>query len=228
VNGLDRLNNFMIEGIDNNIEQDNNLTAIVLPADAIAAIDVSTTTYDPEMGRAGAAAVNVIMKSGTNSLHGSLFEYHSNGDLQARNVFAASVPHSVHNQFGGSLGGRIKRDKLFVFGDFHRSRDLMGQLATPTIPTMDMRAGNFTASPTTIYDPQTGNVATGTGRTPFPNQIIPSSRISPIFAQYMSFLPPPTISALSNNCSARVRPAPAGPAARAAPLCKEVRRVFDM
>jgi hypothetical protein len=199
VNGLDRLNNFMIEGIDNNIEQDNNLTAIVLPADAIAAVDVSTTAYDPEMGRAGAAAVNVIMKSGTNSFHGTLFEYHSNSDLQARNVFAASVPHSVHNQFGGSLGGRIKRDKLFVFGDFQGSRDLVGQLATPTIPTMDMRAGNFAASPTTIYDPQTGNVATGTGRTPFPNQIIPSSRISPIFAQYMSFLPPPTSSALSNN-----------------------------
>jgi hypothetical protein len=56
----------MIEGIDNNIEQDNNLTAIVLPADAIGSIDVSTSAYDPELGRAGAASVNVIMKSGSN------------------------------------------------------------------------------------------------------------------------------------------------------------------
>jgi hypothetical protein len=199
VNGLDRLNNFMIEGIDNNIEQDNNLTAIVLPADAIAGVDVSTTVWDPEIGRAGAAAVNVIMKSGTNSFHGSLFEYHNDSDLQSRNVFALSVPHAVHNQFGGSVGGPIKKDKLFFFSDYQGSRDLVGQLATPTIPTTAMRLGNFTASPTTIYDPLTGNTANGTGRTPFPGQIIPTSRISPIFNEYMAFLPQPTLPTLTNN-----------------------------
>jgi hypothetical protein len=199
VNGLDRLNNFMIEGIDNNIEQDNNLTAVVLPADAIAAVDVSTSAYDPEMGRGGGAVVNVIMKSGSNRFHGSLFEYHRDSDLQSRNVFAATVPHGVYNQYGGSIGGRIKRDKLFFFGDYQGSRNLDGQLATPTIPTTDMRAGNFAASTTTIYDPNTGNTATGTGRTPFPNQTIPTARISPIAAQYLSFLPPPTSSTLSNN-----------------------------
>jgi hypothetical protein len=199
VNGLDRMNNFMIEGIDNNIEQDNNLTAIVLPADAIAGVDVSTSVYDPEIGRAGAAAVNVIMKSGSNAFHGSLFEYHNDSDLQSRNVFAVSVPHAVHNQYGGSAGGRIKKDKVFFFADYQGSRDLVGQLATPTIPTLAMRSGDFTASPTTIYDPLTGNTATGVGRTPFPGQIIPASRISPIFQQYMSFLPAPTLPGLSNN-----------------------------
>ena len=199
INGLDRLNNFMIEGLDNNIEEDNNLTAIVLPADAIAAVDVSTSAWDPELGRAGAAAVNVIMKSGTNGFHGSLFEYHSNSDLQARNVFASSVPHGVHNQFGGSAGGRILRDRLFYFADYQGSRDLVGQISTPTIPTLDMRAGNFTASPTVIYDPQTGNTATGAGRTPFPGQMIPSTRISPIFQKLMSFLPAPTSGGFSTN-----------------------------
>jgi hypothetical protein len=198
VNGLDRLNNFMIEGLDNNIEEDNNLTAIVLPADAIAAVDVSTSAWDPELGRAGAAAVNVIMKSGTNSFHGSLFEYHSNSDLQDRNVFATTVPHGVHNQFGGSAGGHIKRDKLFFFADYQGSRDLTGQLATPTIPTMAMRQGDFTASKTTIYDPATGT-ATGTGRTPFPNQMILPSRISPITAQLLSYLPAPTLPGLATN-----------------------------
>src|SRR5580698_5738875 len=147
VNGLDRLNSFMIEGLDNNIEEDNNLTAIVLPADAIAAVDVSTTVYDPEFGRAGAASVNVIMKSGSNAFHGSLFEYHSDSDLQARNVLATSVPHGVHNQFGGSAGGHIIKDKLFYFADYQGSRDLVGQIATPTIPTVAMRNGDFTASP---------------------------------------------------------------------------------
>jgi len=87
VNGLDRLNNFMIEGLDNNIEADNNLTAVVLPADAIQQVMVSTTDYDPEFGRIGAAAINVIMKSGTNAFHGSLFEYHNDSDMQARNFF---------------------------------------------------------------------------------------------------------------------------------------------
>jgi hypothetical protein len=199
VNGLDRLNSFMIEGLDNNIEEDNNLTAIVLPADAIAAVDVSTTVYDPEFGRAGAASVNVIMKSGSNAFHGSLFEYHSDSDLQARNVLATSVPHGVHNQFGGSAGGHIIKDKLFYFADYQGSRDLVGQIATPTIPTVAMRNGDFTASPTVIYDPLTGNTATGTGRTPFPGNEIPTNRISPIFTQLMSFLPAPTLPGLANN-----------------------------
>lgn len=198
VNGLDRLNNFMIEGLDNNIEQDNNLTAIVLPADAIGSVDVTTTAYDPELGRAGAAAVNVIMKSGSNSFHGSLFEYDRNSALQARNFFATAVPHTVYNQYGGSLGGRIIRDKLFFFGDYQGSRDLAGQIAIPTVPTAAMRVGNFSASPTTIYDPQTGT-ATGAGRTPFPNQTIPTGRISSIATQYLGLLPAPTSSALAQN-----------------------------
>ena len=79
---------------------------------AIAAVDVSTSAYDPEMGRAGGAVVNVIMKSGSNVFHGSLFEYHNDSDLQSRNFFATSVPHGVHNQYGASAGGHIKRDKL--------------------------------------------------------------------------------------------------------------------
>jgi hypothetical protein len=202
VNGLDRLNNFMIEGLDNNIEADNNLTAVVLPLDAIQTVSVSTTDYDPEFGRVGAAAVNVIMKSGSNALHGSLFEYHNDSDLQARNFFSYTppkVPHGIHNQYGGSVGGHIIRDKLFYFADFQGTNDIVGQIATPTIPTAAMRIGNFSASPTVIYDPSTGNTATGAGRTPFPNQQIPLSRISPIFNDYMGLLPEPTLSGLITN-----------------------------
>jgi hypothetical protein len=132
-----------------------------MPADAIGSVNVSTTAYDPEVGRTG--AVNVIMKSGTNSFHGSLFEYHSNNALQARNLFdtTGTTPHAVHNQYGASAGGHILRDRLFYFADYQGSRDLVGQLATPTIPTAAMRTGNFAASPTVIYDPSTGNTATG-------------------------------------------------------------------
>ena len=195
VNGLDQRNNYMLEGVDNNVE---NLTGVIVPADAIASVDVSTTNYEPELGRAGGAVVNVIMKSGTNDFHGSLFEYHRDSDLQARNFFATSVPHGVYNQFGGSIGGRIKRDKLFFFADYQGSRNIDGQIAFPTIPTMPFRAGDLSASPTTIYDPATG-AADGTGRQPFSGNQIPSSRISSIATQYLAFLPPPTKSGLVQN-----------------------------
>jgi hypothetical protein len=194
VNGLDQRNNYMIEGLDNNVE---NLTGIIPPADAIANVDVSTTNYDPELGRAGGAVTNVVLKSGTNSYHGSAFEYNRVNALQARDPFSATAaPHSVYNQYGGSFGGRIKRDKLFFFGDYQGSHDISGQTNLVTIPTLAFRKGDLSASPTTIYNPTTG-AANGTGRIPFAgNQVGP---ISPIAAKLLSFLPAPTNAALTNN-----------------------------
>ena len=195
VNGLDQRNNYLIEGVDNNVE---NLTGIIPPADAIATVDVSTTNYDPELGRAGGAVTNVTLKSGSNQFHGTAFEYHHDNDIQAKNVFASSTPHSVYNQFGGSLGGRVIKDRLFFFGDYQGSRDVFGNSNLPTIPTMAFRGGDLSASSTTIYDPATGS-STGTGRTPFPNNQIAASRISPISAKILSFIPPPTRSGLTTN-----------------------------
>src|SRR5215472_1724915 len=188
VNGLDQRNNYMIEGLDNNVE---NLTGIIPPADAIATVDVSTTNYDPELGRAGGAVTNVTLKSGTNRFHGSAFEYHRDNDLQARNVFASTTPHSVYNQFGGSLGGRIRKDRLFFFGDYQGSRDVFGNTNLPTIPTLPFRTGDLSASPTIIYDPATGT-PTGMGRAPFAGNQIPVTRISPIASKILSFIPAPT------------------------------------
>jgi hypothetical protein len=195
VNGLDQRNNYMIEGVDNNVE---NLTGIIPPADAIATVDVSTTNYDPELGRAGGAVTNVTLKSGTNRFHGTAFEYHRDNDLQARNVFASATPHSVYNQFGGSLGGRIMRDKLFFFGDYQGSRDVFGNTNLPTIPTPAFSNGDLRAAPTVIYDPATGN-PDGTSREPFPNNQIASNRMSPIASKILSFIPVPTRSGFTNN-----------------------------
>ena len=197
VNGLDQRNNYMIEGLDNNVE---NLTGIIPPADAIANVDVSTTNYDPELGRAGGAVTNVVLKSGTNSYHGSAFEYNRVNALQARDPFSTTpAAHAVYNQFGGSFGGRIKRDKLFFFGDYQGSRDIAGQTNVVTMPTMAFRSGNLSASPTIIYDPKTGT-PDGKNRTPFANNRIDPSRISPIASRLLSFLPPPTNpTALNNN-----------------------------
>jgi len=195
VNGLDQRNAYAIEGVNNNVE---NLTGIIPPPDAIATVDVSTTNYDPELGHAGGAVTNVTLKSGTNDFHGSAYEYHRNNELQARNVFATSVPHTVYNQFGGTFGGRIIRDKLFFFGDYQGSRDVLGNSNIPTIPTLPFRAGDLSASTTTIYDPATGN-PDGTGRTPFANKQIPTNRISPIAQKILSFIPAPTRAGLTTN-----------------------------
>src|SRR5438876_7782248 len=124
-------------------------------------------------------AVTIFMRSA--------FEYHRDATLQARNVFASSVPHTVYNQFGGAGGGRIIRDKLFVFGDYQGSRDINGASNLPTIPTLAFRQGDLSASTTTIYDPATGN-ADGTGRAPFSDKQIPLSRISPIAQKILAFL----------------------------------------
>ncbi len=195
VNGLDQRNNYMLEGVDNNVE---SLTGIVPPAEAISSVDVSTTNYDPELGRAGGAVTNVTLKSGTNDFHGSLFEFHRDNRLQAKNVFASSVPHTVYNQFGGTFGGRVKKDKLFFFGDYQGSRDVLGNSNLPTIPTLPFRSGDLTESPTIIYDPSTGN-PDGTGRTAFLNKQIPSNRISPIAQRILGFIPAPTRPGLNTN-----------------------------
>jgi len=198
VNGMGRqMNNYQLEGIDNNIDT-GNLTAVVLPAEAIATVDVSTSNYDPEFGRAGGAVTNVTMRSGTNGYHGSLFEFHQDRAIRATQAFATSKPGMVYNQFGGTMGGRIIRDRLFFFGDYQGSRDHFGNSNLTTIPTMAFRQGDLSASPTTIYDPATGN-ADGTGRTPFPDKLVPLNRIDSQVQKILSFLPPPTSPGLQTN-----------------------------
>ena len=200
VNGLDQRNNYMIEGLDNNVE---NLTGIIPPADAIANVDVSTTNYDPELGRAGGAVTNVVLKSGTNSYHGSAFEYNRVNALQARDPFSSTpAAHSVYNQFGGAFGGRIKRDKLFFFGDYQGSRDIAGQTNVVNVPTAAFRGGNLSAFTGAIYDPTTGvktGPLAGTGRSLFPGNIIPANRISQIATKLLGFMSPTTSSGPTNN-----------------------------
>jgi hypothetical protein len=129
VNGLDQRNNYMIEGVDNNVE---NLTGIIPPADAIATVDVSTTNYDPELGRAGGAVTNVTLKSGTNEFHGTLFEYHRDNDLQARNVFASATPHRVFITSLAAASGAASSGTSF--SSSATTREAATSSATPTCP----------------------------------------------------------------------------------------------
>src|SRR6202795_63198 len=165
VNGqLREGNNYQIEGIDDN-ERTGLLQILVPPLEAIQTVDVSTSNYDAELGRASGAVTNVILKSGTNSFHGAAYEFAQNSYFNARNFFSPSVGHLAYNYFGGNIGGAIKKNKLFFFGDYLKVLDHEANTNTGTIPPVSWRTGNMSAATTVIYDPSTGN-ADGTGRTP--------------------------------------------------------------
>ncbi len=199
VNGQGRqFNNFQIEGIENKIDN-GNLTALVPPAEAIQTVDMSTSNFDPEFGNAGGAVTNVTLRSGSNDFHGSLFHFHRNENIQARNTFAVTKAPTVYNQFGGTLGGRIIRDKLFFFGDYQGSRDHLGQVNRGTIPGANFRSGDLSSGGVNIYDPLTGNPTTGAGRSIFPGARVPDSRISPIARRILGFVPNPNLGTIEGQ-----------------------------
>jgi hypothetical protein len=185
--------------------------AYVPPSEAIETVNVTTNAFDAEQGAAGGAAVNVQIKSGTNSLHGALFERNQNNDMTAVNYFSHTSPlnKNVFNQYGFAVGGPIwipkivnGKNKLFFFADYQGTRRSQ-YAATPnlTIATPAMRTGDFSAYNSTIYDPLTGN-PDGTGRTPFAGNIIPGARIDPASAKLASLLPTPTRNTLTTNYDA--------------------------
>ena len=166
VNGqLREGNNYQIEGIDDN-ERTGLLQILVPPVEAIQTVDVSTSDYDAELGRASGAVTNVILKSGSNSFHGAAYEFARNNYFNARNYFDKSVGHLAYNYFGGNIGGPIKKNKLFFFGDYLKVYDHEANTNTLTIPTTAFRLGDLSASTTTIYNPFSGN-ANGTNRLQF-------------------------------------------------------------
>jgi hypothetical protein len=209
VNGTSSLaNNFQFEGVNDN-ERTGLLQVYIPPIEAIQEVDVTTSDYDPEQGSALGAVTNVIFKSGTNDFHGSAYEIWRGDRLDARNFFDFGTngqpfvkPRLVTNYFGGTIGGPIKRNKTFFFFDILRSTDHEGQFQRLSVPTAALRSGNFSdPSLTKIFDPQTGDMADclpggissncGKGRTQFPSNIIPSSRIDPVVASLLALLPGP-------------------------------------
>ena len=228
VNGqLREGNNYQIEGIDNN-ERTGLLQIIVPPLEAIQTVDVSTSNYDAELGRANGAVTNVILKSGTNNYHGAAYEFARNNYFDARNFFNPSVGHLAYNYFGGNIGGPIKKNKLFFFGDYLKVYDHEANTNRITMPTMAFRTGDLSTSTTAIYNPFSGN-ANGTGRQQFvatsapglgtvpgPNgpvdafnsacksaagcpNVIPSALIDGISTKLMNLLPAPNLPGASNN-----------------------------
>ncbi len=176
----------------------------IQPAETIETVNIATNNFDADIGMAGGAAQTVVTKSGTNQFHGSAFEFMNFDELNA-NGFAnnanrfAKAPLS-HHIYGGTLGGPIKKDKLFFFGSYEKFRDRRGSIANYAVPTDRMRNGDFgevaavfantTTNPNNfrLYDPATGDSG-GAGRSEFSNFTIPGARISPIARAIMNLYP---------------------------------------
>ncbi len=167
------------------------IVAYVPSADAIQTVNVVTASFDAEQGMAGGSVVNVAIKSGTNQFHGAAWEFNAISALKARNYFYYGVnnPKNIINQFGGNIGGPIKKNKLFFFGNWEVTDKRANVSALQTVATDPLRAGNFTGL-STIYDPTSG-AANGTGRTPFPNNMIPSTRFASAAVKMIALMPEP-------------------------------------
>ena len=180
-------NDTRIDGAGTRNYSASDVIQYVPALEAIETVNVATNAFDADQS-SGGGYINVTVKNGTNAVHGSLFEDHSDKSLQAYQWAAnRSLPklQFINNQFGGTIGGPIKKDKLFYFLSYEGVRIVQGNAVQAQVPTVAMKGGNLSASPTAIYDPLTGAV-NGTGRMPFAGKIIPVSRIDPGVAALIS------------------------------------------
>ncbi len=203
VNGTrGNLNNFMLDGIDNN-SNDNAGNILQTNVDAIQEFRIQTSGYSAEFGRSGGAVINATIKSGTNQFHGTAFDFLRNDVLDARNFFeppgSPKAPFR-QNQFGGTLGGPIRRNKLFFFMDYQGTRAGTSTPDISTVPTLAEIGGNFNGV-STIFNPNSTQMVNGNVvRTPFPGNVIPAQDLDPISHAVAQLYPAPNVpGALANN-----------------------------
>jgi Carboxypeptidase regulatory-like domain len=209
VNGnREQSNNFVLDGLDNNQVSDN-LVGYAPAVDAIQEFNEITLTAPAEFGNYMGGIVNASIKSGTNKLHGSAYEFFRNDVLNA-NSWTNNFEHLARaavrwNNFGGTLSGPIIKNKLFIFGDYQGSRlDNPTSIVATTVYTTAERTGDFStllsqAKPVQIYNPY--SVDSSGNRTPFPNNMIPSSLFSPAAKNILTsqYYPQPNLPGLLNN-----------------------------
>ncbi|HEX4949012.1 MAG TPA: TonB-dependent receptor [Blastocatellia bacterium] len=180
--------NFLLDGVYN-VDPKLNTAAVRPPVDAVQEFEIVTNGYDASFGRNGGAQVNVIIKSGTNNLHGTAYEFFRNAALDARNYFVPADqpdPKYQRNQFGFALGGPIKANRAFFFVDYEGRREREGITRLTNVPTQAERNGDFSQSflpaPINIFGPQPQ---------PFPNRQIPSFFQNPIGVKIAALYPLP-------------------------------------
>ncbi len=208
---------YELDGTDN--QEPLNGVAVINPnLDAVSEMKVTAQNYDAEFGKAVAGLVTAQTKSGSNAFHGTAFEYRRSDAQQARDPFANAPPNdklapTLHNQFGGSIGGPILHDKLFFFGDYQGLREKTGVSTLTTVPTLKAEttctSGNACdlsdyLSVGQIYKPNALSDASNTGRTAYAGNVIPAGDISPAAVAFFKMLPKPNVSttAVENNYAA--------------------------
>jgi hypothetical protein len=189
------LNDFIMDGVDNNNYGTANPglsnQVIQLSPDAVQEFKVQTDNYSAEFGRASGAVINATIRSGTNQFHGAAWDYLRNTSLNAVGFFqplGGSKPTLVQNQFGGALGGPIRKDKLFFFADYEALRKVTTQLTYATIPTLDQRNGVFGMP---VNNPYTGQL--------YPDGVVPASEITSFARKVFGDLPAPNRPGVANN-----------------------------
>jgi len=191
---------FFVDGMDNNNQtiagQGGQNEAVKPSVDSLQEFKVITNGFAAEYGRTSAGIISLSIKSGTNAVHGTAYEFLRNDQLDARNFFdPAEKPPFKRNQYGFSVGGPAIKNRLFWFGDMEWNKIRESSTTVSTIPTLAQRAGDFSGFDT-VYDPLTWD---GTQRQPFANNIIPESRIDPVARFVRDFYPDPQNSARTRN-----------------------------
>ncbi|MGI8990961.1 MAG: TonB-dependent receptor domain-containing protein [Bryobacteraceae bacterium] len=203
---------FILDGITNRSYGFSGIQLIVPPEDSVQELKLTTADYDPEFGSTAGMVAQYVTKSGTNDIHGSLLYFNRNSATFAadpltqkiagtgKNGTGTGVAPFNWNQGGFSLGGPLKKNKLFLFGDYQLGRTIQGATIIATVPNDAFRSGDFSAvgGAHPIYDPLTGN-PDGTGRTQFAGNRIPANRVSPVSQNLLNLLPRPNINQNTDN-----------------------------
>src|SRR5580692_6644038 len=198
-------NGHLLDGVENT-EAIQGLSIIVVPNDSVQEVKLATSDYDAEYGKVAGGLWQVTTKSGTSAFHGSLFENYRTSGFNAADHFTepTGIPRNIWNQFGGSVGGPVIKDKVFFFGDYQGMRNNLFASGNETVPIDAFRTGDFSsvAAIDPIYDPATGN-PDGTGRTQIQcngvlNVICPG-RLSSAAKNLLARLPEPTSAGYSAN-----------------------------
>ncbi len=195
---------FQLDGTDNR-ESVLGEPVITPNLDSVSELKITTTAYDAEFGQSSQAVISSQTKSGTNQLHGDAFWYRRDQRGAARDPFAQAqpvagttnqfIPPTLWNQFGGSLGGPIQKDKTFVFGDYQGSRQKNGASQLVRVPTLAERNGDLSDLGVDIFNPCIGTncVVTPANRQKFTNAAIPSALLSPQAENLLQMIPLPNI-----------------------------------
>ncbi len=172
-----------------------NQSQVPLPMDAMQEFRVVSNSYSAEYGQSQSGVITLATRAGTNLFHGGVFEYIRNEAFDARNFFSARRPKFRQHQFGGLLGGPVRKDRTHFFFTYERTQQVTGTTAIQTVPTAAQRQGDFAQTfdargvQIPIYDPAT---TVGSTRQPFPGNVIPQARLDPVAVKLATAWPAPT------------------------------------